>query len=159
MAHQYLTNWAFSQKASHHVFALSVFWPSFVISNVETSGELTEKHLYEWMVNLSTTRVRHQAGLRRVSRLVRSVHEHVVPGLIALGLALIRLIPIVGGFALQITRHDHSAISILAMPNKMSRLKTVRSRVGRCRTTLIELNHCGWIIAPLEHDRGFPKET
>ena len=95
-------------------------WPRSIVANVLFCIEAGEEVGNERMVNFCKLGVGHQVLPRSVGDARRSVHEDMVPGLIAIGLSLVLPVP---GFvrATNIVDGDNdSAVTVTAMLNQHS---------------------------------------
>ena len=71
-----------------------------------------------------------QAGFRRVRADIAVVDEHVVPGLMSLGLGVVRQIPGWISLADCVHRHDHAAVTVAYMFDEFPGCELRRGHVG-----------------------------
>ena len=95
-------------------------WPRSIVTNVLFSIKAGEEVGDERVVNFCKLGVEHQVLSRSVGNARRSVHEHVVPGLIAIGLSLVFLVPCFVRATVIVDGNNDSAVTVTAMLNQRS---------------------------------------
>ena len=75
------------------------------------------------MVDFFCAGVGFEAGLCGVGALVGVVNEHVIPGLVAVGLCEVALVPRFGGLAGEVYGYDDASVSIAFVFDQLPRFE------------------------------------
>lgn len=99
-------------------------WPGPIVTDVLFTVEAGEEFCDQWVADFDRLGVEHQILAGGVSDRRCAVHEDVVPGLVAVGLSLIFLIPRFFSAADFVNGDNDSAVTVPAMLHQRSNFKT-----------------------------------